>query len=101
MRVMSGQRVDPPRLLKSRSVGYAEREPGAAVSALRRQIPADSKRLMAALLVLVAVRGLSGSVRSVTGWETGEMGQQLQFRVAVLRVVRALARALQPSDLLI
>jgi hypothetical protein len=24
MRVMSGQRVDPPRLLKSRSVGYAE-----------------------------------------------------------------------------
>ena len=56
---------------------------------------------MAALLVLVAVRGLSGSVRSVTGRETGEMGQQLLFRVAVLRVVRALARALQPSDLVI
>jgi hypothetical protein len=29
------------------------------------------------------------------------MGQQLLFGVAVLRVVRALARALQPSDLLI
>jgi hypothetical protein len=54
---------------------------------------------MAALLVLVAARGLSGSVRSVTGRETGEMGQQLVFRVAVLSVVRALARALQPSDL--
>ena len=54
---------------------------------------------MAALLVLVAVRGLFGSVRSVTGRETGEMGQQLLFRVAVLSVVRALARALQPSDL--
>ncbi len=54
---------------------------------------------MAALLVLVAARGLSGSVRSVTGRETGEMGQQLVFRVAVLSVVRALARALQSSDL--
>jgi hypothetical protein len=38
-------------------------------------------------------------VRSVTGRETGEMGQQLLFRVTVLRVVRALARALQSSDL--
>ena len=44
---------------------------------------------MAALPVLVAARGLSGSVRSVTGRETGEMGQQLVFRVAVLSVVRA------------
>jgi hypothetical protein len=56
---------------------------------------------MPALLVLVAVRGLSGSVRSVTGQETGEMGQQLLFRVAVLSVVRALARALQSSDLVV
>jgi hypothetical protein len=56
---------------------------------------------MAALLVLVAARGLSGSVRSVTGRETGEMGQQLVFRVAVLSVVRALARALQSSDLVV
>jgi hypothetical protein len=54
---------------------------------------------MAALLVLVAVRGLSGSVPSVTGSGKREMGQQPLFRVAVLSVVRALARALQSSDL--
>jgi hypothetical protein len=56
---------------------------------------------MAALLILVAVRRLSDSVRSVTGRETGEMGQQLLFRVAVLNIVRALAQALQPSDLVV
>jgi hypothetical protein len=56
---------------------------------------------MAALLVWGAVRRLSGSVRSVTGRETGGMGQQLLFRVVVLSVVRALARALQSSDLVV
>jgi hypothetical protein len=54
---------------------------------------------MAALLVLVAVRGLSGSVRPVAGRGTGGVGQQLLFRVVVLSVVRALVRALQFSDL--
>jgi len=56
---------------------------------------------MAALLVLVAVRGLSGFC--AVGSRSGNPGNgaALLFRVAVLSVVRTLARALQPSDLVI
>jgi hypothetical protein len=86
---MSGQKVDPTALAQrdDRSATQSE-NPGDAVTVREKQV-AESERLMAALLVLVAVRGLSGSVRSVTGRETGEMGQQLVFCVAVLSVVRA------------
>jgi hypothetical protein len=86
---MSGRKVDPTALAQrdDRSATQSE-NPGDAVTAREKQI-GESERLMAALLVLVAARGLSGSVRSVTGRETGEMGQQLVFRVAVLSVVRA------------
>jgi hypothetical protein len=53
------QATDPtPHQTKAREAGP---------EALTHILPAESERLMAALLVLVAVRGLSGSVRSAAG----------------------------------